>query len=102
MKIEVEKLIYGGDGLARVDGEVIVTPFVAAGETAEIEREPKRSGITRGRLGALLSPLLTAWLAPHIPLPRLLSAFATLFLLSTIWLLRQSYAHPAAAATTST
>ncbi len=56
MKIEVEKLIYGGDGLARVDGEVIVTPFVIAGETAEIEREPKRSGITRGRLGAILTP----------------------------------------------
>ena len=50
MKIEVEKLVYGGDGLARVDGEVILTSFVAAGETAEIEREPKRSGITRGRL----------------------------------------------------
>ncbi len=56
MKIEVEKLIYGGGGLARVDGEVMVTPFVAPGETAEIEREPKRSGITRGRLVEVLNP----------------------------------------------
>ncbi len=56
MKIEVEKLIYGGDGLARVDGEVIATPFVAPGETAEIEREPKRSGLARGRLTELLIP----------------------------------------------
>ena len=54
MKIEVEKLVYGGDGLARVNGEVILTPFVIAGETAEIEREPKRTGIGRGRLGEVL------------------------------------------------
>ena len=56
MKIEVEKLIYGGDGLARPEGEVILTPFVLAGETVEIEREPKRSGITRGRLREVWAP----------------------------------------------
>ncbi len=56
MKVEVEKLIYGGDGLARVAGEVILTPFVLPGETAEIAREPNRSGIARGRLDAIVEP----------------------------------------------
>lgn len=50
MNIQVEKLVYGGDGLARADGEVVLTPFVLPGESVEIEREPKRSGITRGRV----------------------------------------------------
>ena len=56
MTIDVEKLVYGGDGLARAEGEVILTPFVWAGENVEIEREPKRSGIARGRLLDVLSP----------------------------------------------
>jgi 23S rRNA (uracil1939-C5)-methyltransferase len=50
VNIQVEKLVYGGDGLARADGEVVLTPFVLPGESVEIEREPKRSGITRGRV----------------------------------------------------
>ncbi len=56
MQIDVEKLVYGGDGLARVDGEVILTPFVLPGELAEIEREPKRSGITRGAVQEIARP----------------------------------------------
>lgn len=56
MQIDVEKLVYGGDGLTRVDGEVILTPFVLPGELAEIEREPKRSGITRGSVREIARP----------------------------------------------
>ena len=50
MTVEVEKLIYGGDGLSRVDGEVVLTPFVLPGESVEIQREPNRSGAARGQL----------------------------------------------------
>lgn len=55
MQIEVEKLVYGGDGLSRVEGEVMLTPFVLPGEIAEVEREPNRSGMARGRLATLLT-----------------------------------------------
>ncbi len=55
MQIEIEKLVYGGDGLARVDREVVLTPFVLPGECVEVEREPKRSGIARARLEAVLT-----------------------------------------------
>ena len=32
--ITIEKLVYGGDGLARIDGRVVLTPFVLPGEKA--------------------------------------------------------------------
>ena len=35
--VTFEKLVYGGDGLARDHGHVILTPFVLPGETAQIE-----------------------------------------------------------------
>ena len=37
--ITVEKLVYGGDGLARVDGRVVLTPFVLPGEQATVEQK---------------------------------------------------------------
>jgi 23S rRNA (uracil1939-C5)-methyltransferase len=54
VQIQVEKLVYGGDGLARADGEVVLLPFVLPGELVEMEREPKRSGIARGRVVQVL------------------------------------------------
>ena len=35
-EIDVEKLVYGGDGLARRDGQVILTPYVLPGERVEV------------------------------------------------------------------
>jgi 23S rRNA (uracil1939-C5)-methyltransferase len=37
--ITIEKLVYGGHGLARVDGRVILTPFVLPGERVVVEPE---------------------------------------------------------------
>jgi 23S rRNA (uracil1939-C5)-methyltransferase len=54
VQIQVEKLVYGGDGLARLDGEVVLMPFVLPGELVELELEAKRSGIARGRVKHLL------------------------------------------------
>ena len=56
MRLEVEKLVYGGDGLSRAEGEVILTPFVLPGEAVDAAKEPKRSGITRARLEAVITP----------------------------------------------
>lgn len=56
MLIQVEKLVYGGDGLSRDEGEVVLTPYVLAGETVEAVREPNRSGIARARLVEVVTP----------------------------------------------
>jgi 23S rRNA (uracil1939-C5)-methyltransferase len=44
----VEKLVYGGDGLARVDGQVVLTPFVLPGEKVAIRTERVKNGLLRG------------------------------------------------------
>jgi 23S rRNA (uracil1939-C5)-methyltransferase len=36
-EVRAEKWVYGGDTLARVDGRVILTPFLLPGETARVE-----------------------------------------------------------------
>ncbi|MBS1830200.1 MAG: class I SAM-dependent RNA methyltransferase [Acidobacteria bacterium] len=48
--VTFEKLVYGGDGLARDHGHVILTPFVLPGETAQIEITGKQSQLLRARL----------------------------------------------------
>jgi 23S rRNA (uracil1939-C5)-methyltransferase len=48
--IRIEKLVYGGEGLARVEGEVLLTPFVLPGETVEVERTETRHHVQHARL----------------------------------------------------
>jgi 23S rRNA (uracil1939-C5)-methyltransferase len=50
LQLQVEKLVYGGDGLSRLDGEVVFTPFVLPGETIEAERTEGRQHVQRTRL----------------------------------------------------
>src|SRR5579863_10084185 len=50
LQLRVEKLVYGGDGLSRPDGEVVFTPFVLPGETIEAERVASRQHVQRSRL----------------------------------------------------
>lgn len=35
--VKIEKWVYGGEGLARIDGRVVLAPFVLPGELARIE-----------------------------------------------------------------
>ncbi len=44
IEVEIEKLVYGGSGLARVDDRTVLTPYVLPGEklTAEIVRQTPR------------------------------------------------------------
>lgn len=52
--IEIEKLVYGGDGLARVDGRTVLAPFTLPGEklTADVVREKGR--LVRARPSAFI------------------------------------------------
>jgi 23S rRNA (uracil1939-C5)-methyltransferase len=56
VQLKIEKLVYGGDGLSRVDGEVIFTPFVLPAEQVTVERIPSRKGASRSRLIDVLEP----------------------------------------------
>lgn len=46
----VEKLVYGGDGLARLDGLVVFAPFVLPGERIRARAERQNSGLVRARM----------------------------------------------------
>lgn len=56
MEFTVEKLVYGGDGLARVDGRVALTPFVLPGETVRAETNLSNGGVLRGKLLDVITP----------------------------------------------
>jgi 23S rRNA (uracil1939-C5)-methyltransferase len=46
--VEIEKLVYGGEGLARLDGQVVLVPFVLPGERVSTVAERVKTGLLRG------------------------------------------------------
>ena len=54
--LTIEKLVYGGEGLARLEGKVILTPFVLPGEVVRSETERAKNDLWRGRLIEVLQP----------------------------------------------
>jgi 23S rRNA (uracil1939-C5)-methyltransferase len=74
VQFTIEKLIYGGDGLARIPaigderrGKTIFVPYVAPGEVVEATVVEERKGYTRAALVKVLtaSPERTAPRCPH-------------------------------------
>ncbi len=54
--LTIEKLVYGGEGLARLEGKVILTPFVLPGEVVRAETERAKNDLWRGRVIEVLQP----------------------------------------------
>jgi 23S rRNA (uracil1939-C5)-methyltransferase len=52
----VEKLVYGGDGLARVDGRVVLMPLALPGERIVAQVENEKPGLVRARAVEVLQP----------------------------------------------
>ncbi len=50
VRLEIEKLVYGGQGLARWNGKVVLAPFVLPGEKVLVEIEKESPGFLTGRL----------------------------------------------------
>ncbi|HYM12066.1 MAG TPA: class I SAM-dependent RNA methyltransferase [Bryobacterales bacterium] len=48
-EIEIEKLVYGGQGLGRSNGRVVLAPFVLPGERAIVEAEKESAGLIAAR-----------------------------------------------------
>ncbi len=55
-EVLIEKLVYGGRGLARADGRVVLVPFVLPGETARVHIEAERRGVFEARLEEVVAP----------------------------------------------
>ncbi|MEY4617340.1 MAG: hypothetical protein RJB66_2300 [Pseudomonadota bacterium] len=64
VKVEIEKLIYGGAGLARLDGRVIFVDYSAPGDFLEVELVEVKKNFARGRIVQILQA------SPHRVEPR--------------------------------
>jgi 23S rRNA (uracil1939-C5)-methyltransferase len=62
-EVRIEKWVYGGEGLSRVEGRVVLTPFVLPGETARVEL----NGGVHAKLSEVLEPAAER-VAPPCPL----------------------------------
>ncbi len=62
MQLTIEKLIYGGDGLARLPadergpGKAVFVPFVLDGEKVEADLTEEKPGFARARVSSIVEP----------------------------------------------
>jgi 23S rRNA (uracil1939-C5)-methyltransferase len=56
MDITIEKLIYGGEGLAHCDGQTVFVPFVLPGETVRARAMEQKKKFVRARVEEILAP----------------------------------------------
>ncbi len=52
----VEKLVYGGDGLARLNGQIVFLPYVLPGERVLIHPDRAKAGVLRSTKSTILQP----------------------------------------------
>jgi len=67
MEVRIEKLVYGGDGLAHHEGQTVFVPLVLPGELVSIESAARKKKFVRGRLEHVVeaSPERVAAPCPH-------------------------------------
>jgi 23S rRNA (uracil1939-C5)-methyltransferase len=65
--LRIEKLVYGGDGLAHHDGRTVFVPLVLPGELVHVETSSQKKKFLRGRVDHILeaSPERVAAPCPH-------------------------------------
>jgi 23S rRNA (uracil1939-C5)-methyltransferase len=64
MEVRIEKLVYGGDGLAHHDGHTVFVPLVLPGELVEIDGSARKKKFIRGRLERVVEPSADRVAAP--------------------------------------
>jgi 23S rRNA (uracil1939-C5)-methyltransferase len=63
-EVTVDKLVYGGDGLSRLDGRVVFVPFVLPAERVAVATVDQKPGLLRTKLIEVLEPS-----AARVPAP---------------------------------
>lgn len=48
-EVTVQKLVYGGDGLGRLEGRVVLAPYSLPGERIRVQSEQEKPGLVRAR-----------------------------------------------------
>ncbi len=62
MQLNIEKLVYGGDGLARLaadehgPGKSVFVPFVLEGEAVDVQLTEQKPGFSRARMQRVIEP----------------------------------------------
>ena len=54
--VHIEKLVSGGEGLARTEYGIVLVPGVLKGETVEIDSIHRRKGVLRGIVSRIIKP----------------------------------------------
>ncbi|HXN21527.1 MAG TPA: class I SAM-dependent RNA methyltransferase [Candidatus Dormibacteraeota bacterium] len=54
--VRIEKLVYGGDGLAHHEGQTVFVPFVLPGEEVAVQPMQRKKKFVRGRVERMLAP----------------------------------------------
>ena len=62
--VRIEKLVYGGEGLAHHEGQTVFAPFVLPNENVSIEPVEKRKKFIRGRVAQIKTPSADRAAAP--------------------------------------
>jgi len=62
--VTVEKLVYGGDALARLEGRVVLAPFALPGERIRAQTEREKPGLLHARTLEVLDPSAERVAAP--------------------------------------
>ncbi len=53
-KLRIEKLVYGGKGLGRVNGRIVFVPYVAPGDLVVAEETARKSGFSEAKVVRVL------------------------------------------------
>ena len=55
-ELTAEKWVYGGDSLSRVEGRVVLTPYLIPGETARVDQVEDKRGLIRALPREVVTP----------------------------------------------
>ncbi len=56
MNVKIEKLVYGGEGLAHSEGQTVFVPFVLPGEVVAVRAVERKKKFVRGQLQHIITP----------------------------------------------
>jgi 23S rRNA (uracil1939-C5)-methyltransferase len=56
MNVKIEKLVYGGEGLAHSEGQTVFVPFVLPGEVVAVRPIERKKKFVRGQLQHIITP----------------------------------------------